>query len=81
MRLAIEYDGADHRGQRRARRDLVREAALVALGWKILRFDADVVLFRPDRVAAEVRAELVARAGLAAEDQRVARAERVGRVG
>ena len=64
VRLAIEYDGADHRGQRRARRDLVREAALVALGWKILRFDADVVLFRPDRVAAEVRAELVARGGL-----------------
>jgi very-short-patch-repair endonuclease len=64
--LAIEYDGADHRGQRRARRDLLREAALVALGWKILRFDADVVLFRPERIAAEVRAELVTRASLAA---------------
>jgi Protein of unknown function (DUF559) len=59
--LAIEYDGADHRGQRRARRDLVREAALTSLGWKILRFDADMVLFRPDRVVAEVRAELAAR--------------------
>ena len=60
-RLAIEYDGADHRTQRRARRDLVREAALTALGWHILRFDADVVLFRPDHVAAVVRAELAAR--------------------
>jgi len=60
-RLAIEYDGAEHRGQRRARRDLAREAGLTALGWKILRFDADVVLFRPDRVAAIVRAELAAR--------------------
>ena len=73
-RLAIEYDGADHRGQRRARRDLLREAALVAAGWKILRFyprkgsigvgfDADVVLFRPERIVAEVRAELAARVG------------------
>ena len=59
--LAIEYDGAEHRGQRRARRDLEREAALVALGWKILRFDADVVLFAPERVAAAVAAELAAR--------------------
>jgi hypothetical protein len=61
VRLAIEYDGAEHRGQRRARRDLLREAALTALGWHILRFDADVVLFRPDRIADVVRAELAAR--------------------
>jgi very-short-patch-repair endonuclease len=59
--LAIEYDGADHRTQRRARRDLLREAALAALGWHVLRFDADVVLFRPDRVASVVRTELAAR--------------------
>jgi very-short-patch-repair endonuclease len=59
--LAIEYDGADHRTQQRARRDLVREAALTALGWHILRFDADVVLFRPDRIAVAVRSELAAR--------------------
>jgi hypothetical protein len=63
-RLAIEYDGAPHRGQRRARRDLLREAALTALGWKILRFDADVVLFRPEHVAAVVRAELALRAAM-----------------
>jgi very-short-patch-repair endonuclease len=56
----VEYDGADHRAQRRARRDLVREAALAAAGWRVLRFDADVVLFRPDRVTAAVRAELAA---------------------
>ncbi len=59
--LAIEYDGADHRGQRRARRDLVREAALTALGWHILRLDADEVLFRPDRVADVARADLAVR--------------------
>ena len=51
----------DHRTQRRARRDLLREAALTARGWKILRFDADVVLYRPDRIVAEVAAELAAR--------------------
>ena len=59
--LAVEYDGADHRTQQRARRDLVREAALTALGWHVLRFDADVVLFRPERIVQVVRAELAAR--------------------
>ena len=59
--LAIEYDGADHRTQQRARRDLEREAALAAAGWRILRFDAWVVLFAPERIVAEVRAELAAR--------------------
>ena len=59
-RIAVEYDGAEHRGQRRARLDLVREAALTAAGWRILRFDADVVLFQPDRVVAAVRAEMAA---------------------
>jgi very-short-patch-repair endonuclease len=60
-RLAVEYDGAGHRLQAQARRDLVREADLAAAGWKVLRFDAAVVLFRPDRIVVEVRAELAAR--------------------
>ena len=59
-RIAVEYDGADHRTQQRARRDLEREAALVSAGWRILRFDAYVVLFAPERIVAEVRAELAA---------------------
>ena len=57
-RLAIEYDGDDHRRQARARRDLEREAALVAAGWRVLRFDAPVVLLDPARIVAEVRAAL-----------------------
>jgi hypothetical protein len=61
VRLAIEYDGAEHRTQRRARRDLMREAALTAAGWHIVRFDADVVLLRPDRLVEAVRGELAAR--------------------
>ena len=60
QRVAIEYDGADHRTQRRARRDLEREAALASAGWRVLRFDAYVVLFAPERIVAEVRAELAA---------------------
>jgi very-short-patch-repair endonuclease len=59
-RVAIEYDGADHRTQQRARRDLEREAALASAGWRALRFDAHVVLFAPERIVAEVRAELAA---------------------
>ncbi|TQM16389.1 DUF559 domain-containing protein [Pseudonocardia kunmingensis] len=58
VKLAIEYDGEDHRRQDRARRDLEREAALVALGWLILRFDAGIVHRRPDLVARTVAFEL-----------------------
>ena len=60
QRIAIEYDGAEHRSQERARRDLEREAALVAAGWRVLRFDAYVVFYEPWRIAAAVRAELAA---------------------
>ena len=56
-RLAIEYDGEDHRTRQRARRDLEREAALTSAGWHVLRFDAWVVLFHPERIVAAVRAK------------------------
>jgi very-short-patch-repair endonuclease len=58
QRVAVEYDGEAHRLQARARRDLVREADLTAAGWTVLRFDAHVVMSRPGRIVAEVRAEL-----------------------
>ena len=61
VRLGVEYDGEDHRTQARARRDLAREAALVAAGWKILRFDAGVVRNDPKQVAEQVRWELTRR--------------------
>jgi very-short-patch-repair endonuclease len=64
QRVAVEYDGAEHRLQARARRDLVREADLVAAGWRVLRFDAAVVMLRPDEVVAEVFAVLAARSGI-----------------
>lgn len=66
VRLAIEYDGRDHRGQERAHRDLLREAALVRLGWTILRFDAYTVHCHPARIAGTVAYELRRRGYVAA---------------
>lgn len=60
-RLGVEYDGREHLTPERALRDLEREALLTALGWKILRFRADVVLHRPRVLAARVRHELALR--------------------
>lgn len=60
-RLAIEHNGAEHLTPDRHRRDLLREQLLAAAGWRIVRFDASTVLFRPDLVAARVAAELRAR--------------------
>ena len=58
VRLAVEYDGGHHLTQERARLDLAREAALVAAGWKVLRFDAGVVRNHPRQLAEHVRWEL-----------------------
>lgn len=64
LRITIEYDGIEHRTQRRARRDLRREADLVHLGWTILRFDAETVLRQPVELAVAVRTELRHRASI-----------------
>lgn len=64
LKIAIEYDGIEHRTQQRAHRDLRREADLVRLGWTILRFDADTVLHQSVGLAADVRAELRHRASI-----------------
>ena len=57
-RLGIEYDGAQHRTQRRAMRDMDRQAVLPSLGWRVLRFTAADVLDWPTTVAARVRRAL-----------------------
>ena len=59
IRLAVEYDGKNHRTQERALRDLTRQAYLSGEGWTVLRFTAVQVLRRPWEVAAEVRSELI----------------------
>jgi hypothetical protein len=66
VKLAIEYDGEDHREQGRAHKDLLREAALVRLGWTILRFDARTVYCYPALVARTVAYELRRRGYVAA---------------
>jgi very-short-patch-repair endonuclease len=55
IKLGIEYDGRAHRTQRRAMRDLRREAYLAAAGWEILRFTDAEVLGKPRWVAGTVR--------------------------
>jgi very-short-patch-repair endonuclease len=66
VELAIEYDGRDHREQEQAHNDLLREAALVRLGWTILRFDAYTVYWHPARIAHAVAYELRRRGYVAA---------------
>ncbi|GAA5118675.1 endonuclease domain-containing protein [Pseudonocardia adelaidensis] len=66
VKLAIEYDGEAHREQDRAHKDLLREAALVRLGWTILRFDASTVCRHPARIARVVEHELRRRGYVAA---------------
>jgi very-short-patch-repair endonuclease len=60
QRLAIEYDGRDHRTAARALRDLRREAYLTRQGWDVLRLEARTV-FDPREVAIRVHRELVVR--------------------
>lgn len=61
LKIAIEYNGAEHRTADRAHRDLIREQLLVAAGWKIMRFRAVTVLQYPRSVAIRVAQELAAR--------------------
>ena len=58
-KVAVEYDGAWHWKQRRA--DDRRRAAMRALGWEVLVFDADDIYGNPGRVVAEVAAALRSR--------------------
>ena len=57
-RLGIEYDGEHHWEPRAVRKDLLRQNALRALRWTLLRFTADDVLRHPKRLVAQVRSAL-----------------------
>ena len=58
-KLAIEIDSVRwHSGIRAIRRDNERQNLLVALGWRVLRFEWNDVLFRPEWVAAQIEAAL-----------------------
>lgn len=59
LRLAIELDGeAYHFGERAERRDRTRENAVVALRWRVLRFDWEDVTRRADYAIETVRGAL-----------------------
>lgn len=57
-RLGIEYDGECHWEPRAVRKDLLRQNALRALRWSLLRFTADDVLRHPKRSVAQVQSAL-----------------------
>jgi very-short-patch-repair endonuclease len=59
-RVIAETDGFRHHGSRAAfERDRARDAALQALGYRVLRFTYRQVRDEPGRVAARLRAVLV----------------------
>ncbi|MEM8600356.1 MAG: endonuclease domain-containing protein [Bacteroidota bacterium] len=59
-RLAVELDGNVHDDPARAAYDAKRQAALEALGVRVLRFRNDVVLETPDLVVAAIAASFQA---------------------
>jgi len=57
----MEAEGAKwHSTRRQRQRDAERQAVLEALGWNVLRFGWDPVVYHPELVATEVRAALCA---------------------
>ena len=64
LRIAVEYDGAQHwTDPRQRRRDIERLAALEAMGWIVIRVSSDMVR-TPAAVAARVRAAVDARSSV-----------------
>ena len=56
VRLALEYNGADHAEQRRMRRDITRELDMRHRGgWETLVFGPTEVFARPDEIPLLVR--------------------------
>jgi very-short-patch-repair endonuclease len=58
-RLLIEADGRDHHAEwHQVGKDFVRQNALVAGGWRVLRFTWAQVMYQPDMVIGAIRAAL-----------------------
>lgn len=55
LRLILEIDGGIHQRDEVVLKDHLRQAALEALGWTVLRFTNDTVLTRPDRIISAIR--------------------------
>ena len=56
LRVVIECDGVTH--LERSVQDALRDAFMVDLGWRVLRFSDDRLIGNPDRVLAEIAAAL-----------------------
>jgi very-short-patch-repair endonuclease len=56
--LVIEIDGSIHRDAEHAARDAARQRALEALGWRVLRLDAELVESNLAAALARIRAAL-----------------------
>lgn len=56
--LDIEIDGPHHKLPEVAARDRRRDRRLRQLGWEVLRFEEEVVTYRPDVMVTEVRRKL-----------------------
>jgi very-short-patch-repair endonuclease len=54
LRIAIEYDGEDHRD--RWADDIVRQNRIIGAGWTLMRYAKGDLFGRPDAVVAQVRA-------------------------
>lgn len=80
VRLAIEIDGAFHDetgpGSRRPEQERMRQNAIMAAGYRLLRFTAREVLYEPRQVAERLRHDLVS-LGLMLDDEVVADVERM----
>jgi very-short-patch-repair endonuclease len=58
-RLGVEYDGGGHWDPTATKKDLLRQNALRAMGWSLLRFTDDDVRRHPARMLAQVRSALI----------------------
>ena len=56
LRVVIECDGVTH--IERGVQDRTRDAFMIDLGWRVLRFSDDRLVGNPDRVLAEIAAAL-----------------------
>ncbi len=56
--LDVEIDGPHHRIPEVAARDRRRDAVLERLGWKVLRFDEEAIVYAPAAVLGELRRTL-----------------------
>jgi len=62
LRIAIEYEGDQHRTDpRQWQRDIEKHELLADLGWRVIRFSRDHVFSDPESIARRVRAAIAAR--------------------